>query len=353
MLDMKILYLICLLLLLSACRHDNNQIPLKFKTYEHNPILSPGEPGSWDDLMVILPYVIRHDNVFNLFYTGFNVNGVAAIGLATSIDGYHFTRFGKNPVLANDNTGLDAFNVSSGIVVMMDSVWVMYYNGREMAGYGPGSSIGMATATAPAGHWTRMDTPVLITARTGDWDAGFVFPSSILALENGTYIMYYSGGAQFIQLENCSIGMATSKDGITWEKYNDPVTSQHPFAESDPVLKAGSSGDWDSESVWMASVSKLSDGFEMYYSGGVWNDKKPYYWQIASIGYAFSRDGIHWEKYKSNPVYKVKDDHFAASFGDTEVIIECPSLVIQDTLCFMYYYYGTVIGKIGLATARY
>ena len=69
--------------------------------------------------------------------------------------------------------------------------------------------------------------------------------------------MYYSGGQDILLANDWFIGMATSKDGIKWKKYNDPGTSQHPFTESDPVMMTGKAGDWDAELLLACAVVKL------------------------------------------------------------------------------------------------
>ena len=61
--------------LLSACHHDTSPAPLKFTAYENNPILGPGEPGEWDELVVLIPSALRHENVFYLFFSGWHPLG--------------------------------------------------------------------------------------------------------------------------------------------------------------------------------------------------------------------------------------------------------------------------------------
>jgi hypothetical protein len=342
----KILFplLLILLLLQPSCRQNDFPSPLRFNACEHNPVLVPGEPGSWDDLSTGVPNIVWHDSMFYLFYMGRNVAGRIAIGLATSHDGVHYKKFGANPVLASDNNGFDAFTVGPGIVVKEDSVWVMYFNALETAGFTPGPSIGRATATILTGPWKRRDTPVLKTGNKGEWDAGFVIPSTVLALKEGSYIMYYSGGNDYNTLNDFFVGMATSTDGMNWKKYNDPATTQHPFAESDPVFMNGSAGDWDGNYVWMANVTRYSEGFRMYYTG------VPFETNIVEIGYATSKDGIHWERYPGNPVCVAGNDLFQKTKG-VEGYMENPSVLFLDTICYMYYDCG-IAGKIGLATAR-
>lgn len=329
-------------MLLSGCQTSHSPSPLKFKAYEHNPVLSPGKAGSWDELFLCAPQVIYHENVFYLFYLGCNVAGRMSVGLATSSDGVRFSKYAGNPVLAPDNTAFDAYTVGPGIVLKEVSGWVMYYNCSELGTYAPGTAVGRATASQLTGPWKRSDVPVLASGRKGEWDDGFIIPSSVLRLVDGSYMMFYSGGREISLWDDFYIGMAKSMDGINWKKHNDPATDQHPFAQSDPVFRPGDAGDWDGDFVWMANVSVSSGLFRMYYTGVSGN--------ASAIGYAESKDGMHWKRYPENPVYRGKDDPSMKSMEDAESI-ENPSLLFLDTICFMYYDYGPTAKKIGFATA--
>ena len=337
------------ILFLSGCKQDTSPAPLKFKGYDHNPILTPGEPGSWDDLKIALPYVVKQDSAFYLFYLGINKKGYPAMGLAISNDGYSFTKFEGNPILAPDGKGPDAYGIGAGVVIWNDSLWVMFYNASERAGWGPGESIGRATAKVLTGPWIKDDQPVLTAGRMGEWDSEYIFPGSIIKHDDGSYRMYYSAGADFSDSKYQFIGMASSPDGINWKKYNDPTTVERPFTESDPVLKTGAKDEWDNKQVWTPFVLKIQKGFEMYYSG-VSSDKIS---RIMSIGYATSNDGITWEKFRINPVFSIDENLYKAE-KVVEVSAECPMLVFQDSVCLMYYDYaiiGNVGGHIGIAKA--
>ena len=334
--------------LIYCCHQDDTPRPLKFTAYAGNPVLSPGAPGE-DDLFVALPYVVKHESIFYLFYLGVKRNNIATAMLATSTDGYHFTKFEGNPVLAPDGKGYDAFGVGAQVVIWQDSLWVMYFNAIETATWGPCKYIGRATATALTGPWTKDDKPVLTGGKMGEWDDEYVFPGSIIQSDDGVYRMYYTGGADFAGSQHQYMGMAMSIDGINWKKYNDPATTQRPFADSDPVLKTGKPGDWDDLQIWTNHVFRSSAGYEMYYGGFTTTQKV----HVGALGYAFSQDGISWEKYSGNPVYTIDYDREADNL--VEVTFEGPSLIFLDTLCLMYYDYG-IIGEIrnqiGVATAR-
>jgi hypothetical protein len=53
-----------------------------------------------------------------------------------------------------------------------------------------------------------------------------------------------------------------------------------------------------------------------------------------------------------NPVYLLEDDPYFPFPGKNATIIQNAKLLFQDFVCFMYYDYGNLLGKIGLATAK-
>jgi hypothetical protein len=317
-------------------RHGN--VNVNFLTYAHNPVLDKGPAGAWDDGIVFVPHVVYKDGLFHLFYNGIRSKPPVAIGYATSPDGFTFTK-SENPILTGSGTGIDAFQVSGGTPLLVGDTWVLYYSARSAPGPGPGAVIGRATALNPTGPWTRDTTPVLTTGSPGEWDSGFVAPSAVIATDEG-YFMYYTAGMQF-GVPPQLIGMATSPDGITWAKYHNPDITTHPYAESTPVFLPGPPGSWDSRSVSFPSVLKTADGWEMFYTGitdiPICCDHQ--------VGYAISHDGIHWKKYRGNPVLAEPMDPLAQSTRYMEV----PAVAVKGSVYFMYYDYGQIRGGFGAA----
>jgi hypothetical protein len=172
---------------------------------------------------------------------------------------------------------------------------------------------------------------------SAEWDAGYVMPDSAIAADEG-YVMYYTGGGDWLG-GTSMIGMATSSDGVRWTKYNDPTTTEAPFAESDPVITPGQSGSWDSAAVWGCAVLRTTDGWEMFYTG---SDARR-----VQIGYATSSDGIHWARYEDNPILSSEADPVAVQAGSP--IVQSPSVIREGADYMLYYDYGVSVGGIGLA----
>ena len=89
--------------------------------------------------------------------------------------------------------------------------------------------------------------------------------------------------------------MATSTDGIHWIKYDDPETTEPAFAESDPVLSRVSGSDWEDWHVKDSNVRRIDGRWKMLYHGTTAA-------KTGNFGFAWSDDGIHWERDTGNPV---------------------------------------------------
>lgn len=355
---LRILGLFALMLALvniqSSAQGDKGRPAITFSPHEQNPVLmrTAGENWGCEDGTIFAPKVLQHQGRYYLFYTGScNRQGrPAAIGYAVSEDGVTWSKYTRNPILAPDGEGYDAMCVSVGVPLMEGDLWVLYYAGNSQPCAGPGRYIGRATASSPDGTWVRAEVPMLAAGKAGDWDEGFIMPHAVLRTEQG-YVMYYSGGSEYLLPLPRLIGMATSPDGIHWAKYNDPATSQPPYASSDPVLELQEDGTTAVFSAWAVDVLKTEDGWEMFYSGTCPAEVKqdcP-----GFIAYATSADGIRWTTYRTPETLVLTPKH-----GDQEWAEHCvcyPSVLRTDVdASYKLYYTGCTDQpndcQIGLAT---
>ncbi len=267
-------------------------------------VLPVGESGTWDDTSIRFPHVIYYENMYHMYYVHFtSLIKPQAIGYASSEDGIHFTRRDA-PIFEGDGDGFDAVSINRAIVMVEDDgTFVMYYNGSDSVGNPPfGKTLGRATAPTPTGPWTRDPEPILTTGSLRRWDGGFIFPDTVLKDENGQYRMYFSGNGTGKGM----VGLATSPDGIHWEKYDDPTTTDIPFDESDPIfVPSDDVQDWDYTVAWGAGVIRTESGYEMVYTGGSAGSGG----FIGGLGFATSEDGINWIKYGENPVVMLSSDN--------------------------------------------
>ena len=160
--------------------------------------------------------------------------------------------------------------------------WKMWYEGEAGANKG---SAGYATSHDGI-KWTKYpDNPVMTPSEP--WEGGpeglvgEVTPTTVLK-EGGVYKMWYhSIDASKVR----RIGHATSSDGIHWTKY-----------PGNPILEPGPPGDWDSGGIGEPTVIKVGSMFYLYYMRTI---------EDHGIGLATSPDGVHWTKYRGNPILTV------------------------------------------------
>ena len=168
-------------------------------TVDPTPILEPGSAGEWDDLRVDAPSVVKTDNGYTMYYAGTNQAGDSMIGMATSTDGVHWTKY-KDATLtdsafaesapvfqsAADHTAWDGTRVHQPRVEHTPDGWVMVY--RSVV-FGNPSTIALGVAlSADSIHWTRSKLNPIVEAPKVFAKAGFWYTA--LAYHDNTYFLY-------------------------------------------------------------------------------------------------------------------------------------------------------------------
>ena len=379
-----------------------------------------GPRDSWYATNVEPGAVLHHEGQFHLFFNGLaNWPAPNAIGYATSPDGLTWTLAQDEPILDTSQTAVPGFTffVSSALVEA-DGTWVLYFYTLDEPHDQAIGNIGRATAPAPTGPWTVDKEFLLTPGLAGSWDAHRVTQPSVVQTSDG-YVMYYAGFTDGSSHTLRQIGLATSADGRLWTKHPTPVLTiatgdawddqrifqphvvrtdegwlmlykankgflqgqgyglalskngidwvkydGNPLIDStnlsgftynwfadllyhdntlyifiellrgrtsdvnviafeglpalsnlpvtDPpivipgpftyvhigqVLPLGEAGTWDDGAIYIPEVHYFDGRFHMFYSGFA----DPQY-REGAIGYASSEDGIHWTKYENNPI---------------------------------------------------
>ena len=124
-------------------------------------------PGKWDDTHET-PLAIRFRGEVLLYYAGYRDRGghlksfPIQIGLATSIDGVHFTLASDEPVLTVSPAGFDADAVFSPAIVEHQGRLVMLYTAYCMDTCTRAQGVYLMAATSDDGRrWTRIEQPVI------------------------------------------------------------------------------------------------------------------------------------------------------------------------------------------------
>ena len=265
------------------------------------PILYRGEGDAWDSSRIIPGAVIQHGGLYHLFYTGMTITrqlDSGGIGYAVSTNATDWYRVADTPLLTwSETVGEDLWLSVSSVLIDEDGIWTLYLSSSKRVISEEVPVIWRATASSPTGPWEFDQIPLLEKGSSGAWDRSGVGAPTVLKVADG-YRMYYLGGHIDNRRSFRGIGMATSIDGFSWTKYNDPATDKE-FEESDAIstLREGSMGFEEAYSfnIWQDEI-----GFGMLYFSG-----RTYKWN-----YATSLDGITWVNYEENPILTIDDFPF-------------------------------------------
>jgi len=241
--------------------------------YEGNPVLG-GQYGTCFDVCVL-----HEDRKYRMWFSWRPKKSVA---ITESKDGIHWSP--PEIVLPpNPKSGWED-DVNRIIVIHREDGYHMWYTGQVGAATASGKSwIGYAMS-ADGRNWVRQSLrPVL--EPSVPWEGVAVMcPHVMWDNADGIWKMWYSGGQQ---IEPNSIGYATSKDGLRWDKLS-----------FNPVFRADPDNQWEKERVAGAQVFIWKGWYYLFYVG--YRDI-----EHAQIGFARSKDGISgWARHVGNPIVR-------------------------------------------------
>src|SRR5260221_3061861 len=230
--------------------------------YVHpDPILLPGQPGTFDDCGVMPSWVVYNGDRLYLYYIGWNVRNTVpyynSVGLAVSTDGSHFELFSTGPLWDRDDK--EPFFSASTCVLLHKNIWKNWYLScteyRNVNGLiEPRYHIKYAES-ANGIDWMR--NGVIAIDYKSDEEAGIVRASVICDPEIFRMWFSYRNFNNYRTDRNNSykIGYAESNDGIVWNRQDD---------------LAGiylSNDGWDSQMQAYPNVIDFQNTRYMFYNG--------------------------------------------------------------------------------------
>jgi predicted GH43/DUF377 family glycosyl hydrolase len=228
--------------------------------------------GDWDGDGVHTSGVISDESMYKMWYNGWCMD-TDGIGLATSLNGTTWDKFVGNPVLVATDAW-EQGTVNHPHVIKDGGIYKMWY------GAGNDAKIGYATSNDGT-NWNKYANNPVLEGTPASWDESGVGGPFVITTAVGYYQMWYHSG------DLTAIGYATSTNGINWVK--------HPNS----VLTLGPNGDWDDVQVADPNVLLNGGNYHMWYAGYDEVGWPNGHWRI---GYAWSNDGITWNKDANNPV---------------------------------------------------
>lgn len=250
-----------------------------FQEYTLNPVLVPAQYQY--GVYAENPVVIHDGSKYRMYYAMVGVAADSKIHYAESINGYTWTSPIATPLIIPDPNpaAWDHGGVLPGAAIIKDGTWYLYYQGYNTP-FGQWHT-GLATSTDGI-TWTKRPQPVL-SAGLG-WERQIV-PTSIIE-KNGLYCLYYTG----VNSGTYQIGVATSTDLINWTKHpQNPVMTPGLTWEGTKTSMATVVDEGDSLAMVYAATSDNIHYFGMATSvdGVNWNKyEKP----------VFSNKATEWAK---------------------------------------------------------
>jgi len=289
------------------------------------PVLPVGGSGQWDNYLCVPASVVTTDSGYAMYYNGTDGVVIWLLGIATSPDGYTWTRHDSNPL--DNPDGWAPYPPYSPIVLpdVGTGGWMMF-----ATRYGAGEFYDVCHALSDDGiHWW-MDPaePVLEAGSSGAWDHTNIFMPSVFDWRDTLWMTY----SAYDEVEGITgMGLAFSLDqGETWTR----------DSTNNPVFVPLPSPAWD-HSLWDIRVAMWSESlFVMLYTGASTSQGMP------SIGVATSSDLRHWTRAPNNPVLR----RGTPSAWDNSYLYQ-PILADVDGQKMIYYcgVRSTGVGAIGLA----
>jgi len=179
-----------------------------------------------------------------------------------------------SPVLPLGKPGdWDSSDVLNPSVVVHEGVYYNLYSGFD----GKTWHTGLATSSDGL-NWARRGR--VLSPTPGSWDGEYIAANGAALFADGEFLYWYQGGRL------PAIGLARSKDALRWSKHGAPV------------LTPGPRGSWDERGVADPYVVRLGEWFYLYFLG---QDRA----RRQRLGLARSRDGVRWQKLKSNPILEL------------------------------------------------
>ena len=236
---------------------------VSFVPYSSNPIFTGTGEDTWDKQIRERGYIIREDNKYHLWYTGYSPKDVTKfLGYATSDDGIKWTRNQENPIYT-------ANWVEDMFVVESKGKYYMFAEGR-------GDSAHMLVSSDKI-HWEERGILDIRQTNGNPIEKG-AFGTPTVIIEKGIWYLFY-------ERDDKGVWLATSKDHQTWVNVQDQ-----------PVLEMGPET-YDQFGLAMNQVIKYKGNYYGYYHGTGFKD-----WHEWSTNVAVSYDLIHWKKYGGNPI---------------------------------------------------
>lgn len=242
---------------------------------DSNGVLFTGAgPGNWDARIRERGWILHEGDTYHLWYTGFeNDSSPMKLGLATSSDGIHWTRYDKNPIYSEHW-------IEDMMVVRYEGTYYMFAEGKD--------DRSQLLTSVDGTSWNRVGQ-LDVRKKDGEPIEAGPYGTPTAWVENGVWYFFY-------ERRDLGIWLATSQDMKVWTNVQD-----------EPVISLGPVGAYDEQQVALNQIVKHNGRYYAYYhaAGALPEGAHKRFWCTCV---ATSADLIHWEKYDKNPLFPLEED---------------------------------------------
>lgn len=245
-----------------------------------SPVLG-GDYGTCFDVAML-----QEDGLFKMYFSWRDKKSIA---YTDSKDGIHWSEPQICLEPRQTEQGWEDL-VNRPSVLKKDGIYHMWYTGQWQRPEckREGTSHIFHAVSEDGVHFTRTTLKPVLAPDIAWENTSTMNPNVLYDEQQQLFKIWYCAGAQY---EPKAIGYATSKDGLTWNKY-----------ENNPVFEANPANTWEQHKTAGCQVMRRGDEYLMFYIGYL--DEN-----YAQIGIAASKDGIHdWKRCKFNPIIAPTED---------------------------------------------
>lgn len=283
-------YLPALALLLTSCgRYDDFSLPappagpsvaLQWQA-RPEPVIARGSA-----LDVLNPSVVQWKGQYLNLYSLFDGKAWHT-DIATSADGITWQNQGRALPAGNDYIA-----ANGGLVVWNNELLYAFQMGVK------GKTVIGLARSSDGRNWKREPQAILDLGPRMSWDEVSLGDPYLIVANNELYLFYLGED----RAKRQRLGMARSRDGVTWTKLRGSI------------LELGQAGDFDENGLGEPAVFAANGEWVMLYTG---RDRK----ERRAMGYATSKDGRTWTK-RREPVLRGAAGWDAAVVCDSTVLVE-------------------------------
>lgn len=229
--------------------------PTKILYIHNSPLLSLGQPGTFDEHGIMMCEVMFYDNKYWLYYIGWQrsttVPYINTIGLALSDDGINFKKVSKGPIIGVSKD--TPFGVAKASILIEEGkfhMWYGHYTPWIQSGNSFRPTYDIRYAVSEDGISWEFKNKCISSSNNK------AVATPCVRKINNTYHMWFGYRAEVDENGKSGpykIGYAVSSNKTDWEQLEDQIYS--------------SETGWDSEMICYPNILQLKNKLYMFYSG--------------------------------------------------------------------------------------